>query len=179
MSLLTKPTLGSADSKSLLSLAPLWACWPTHPWLCRESVAAFPGTLSSLLTGPTLGSAGSQLLLFLAPFLISLLTKPTLGSADSELLLFLACFLAHWPSSPLTLQLVSCCNSWLTFYPADQPTLGSTVCKCLISLFFFFTSPDEATLDLLACRCFMSLLILTVLAYSLLFSMWVPHLSHF
>ena len=161
---LTMPILGPAGSELLLSLAHLQAYWPTHswalqrvsccwpwhtfkladqsyPWLCREWVAADPGTPFSLLIKLTLGSAECELLLSLASLqaadqahpwlyslwvaavpgtLSSLLIKLTLNFAGSELLLFLTCFQACWPCLPLALQRVSCCCPLHPFKPADQ-----------------------------------------------------------
>ena len=133
-SMLTKPTLDSADSELLLSLTPFQASWqnspltlqrvscccPWHPfkladkahlWLCRKWVAAISDTLSSLLTRLTLDSAVCELLLSPAPFQ------------------------ACWQSSPLDLQAVSACY-----------------------LLTSFASGDEATLDFLGCRSFIFLL---------------------
>ena len=158
-SLLTKHTLGSAESELLLSLAPFQACWSSpllalqevscfflwhsfkfadqaHSWLCSLWVAAIFGTLSSLLT------------------------KPTLGPAVCELLLPLAPSQACWLSLHLALQGVSCCCPWHSFELVDQapfwlcrewvaavpgilsslltkPMLGSTDSKCLLSLGLF------------------------------------------
>ena len=126
-----------------------------HPWPHRQCVDAVPGTLSGLLIKFTLGFAGSELLMFLAPLQ------------------------AHWSSSFLALQKVSCCTSWPTFHPADQPTLGSIDSKHLLSLDFSFASADGVTFDLLECWSFISLFIFTILAYFLILRMWVLHLPLF
>ena len=173
--LLTKLTLGSAVGELLQSLVPFQACWQSsllalqsvscyspwhpfkpadkaHPWLCREWVAAVPGTLSSLLTKLTLGSAACELLLSLAPFQ------------------------ACWQSSLLALQGVSCCCPWHPFKPADKahpwlcrkwvaavpgtlsslltkPTLGSAVGELLLSLAPFQACWQSSLLSLQPVSC--------------------------
>ena len=93
-SLLTEPTLGSAESELLLPLA-IKPVDKAHFYLCREWVVTVPVTLS-------------------------MLTRCTLGPVGCELLLPLATFQACWPSPPFALQDVSCHCIWQPFKPADQ-----------------------------------------------------------
>ena len=123
LSLLTKPTLGSADSELLPALTHFQVCWSNPPLALQDVSCCCTWHPFKPLTKPTLDPC-SMWVTADTGTLSNLLTMLTLGLTESELLTFLAPFQACW-SSPLltpllTLQGVSCCCCQHLFKPADQ-----------------------------------------------------------